>query len=206
LLEATKGNPVKKFVYASSSSIYGDAERLPTGEETVPSPVSPYGATKLLAENLCHVYFKSYSVPSVILRYFTVYGPRQRPDMAFNIFIARILHGEELEIFGDGEQSRDFTYVGDIVEGTILAGGGEPGSTYNIGSGRSSSLNSVISTIESIIGRKAKVRRSGKAMGDVRNTSADIARISKDLDFKPSISLRKGLERQIEAQRKSFKK
>src|SRR6266550_652055 len=126
LLEAVKGSPVEKFVYASSSSIYGDSERLPTPEDSMPRPVSPYGATKLAGESLCNVYFRNHSVPVVSLRYFTVYGPRQRPDMAFSVFISRIARGLELVVYGDGEQRRDFTFVADTAAATILASKSNP--------------------------------------------------------------------------------
>jgi len=200
LLEAVKGAGIKKLVYASSSSIYGDAERLPTPEETTPKPVSPYGATKLAAEHLCYVYFRNHGVPVVQLRYFTVYGPRQRPDMAFNKFISRISAGKEIVVFGDGEQKRDFTFVKDIVTGSILALEAEPGTTYNVGGGETVRLNDVIATMESMIGKKARVKRSETALGDVRETSADITRISRDLGYKPSTSLAEGLRQQVDAQ------
>ena len=178
LLEAAKDSPIKKFVYASSSSVYGDSEWMPTDEQTVPMPVSPYGATKLAGEALCHLYFRNYSVPVVSLRYFTVYGPRQRPDMAFSIFISKISNGREIELYGDGGQMRDFTFVGDTVSATVLAIKGKAGTTYNVGTGRSTSLNEVISNLEAIPGKKAKVKLSPNALGDVRNTSADISRIA----------------------------
>jgi nucleoside-diphosphate-sugar epimerase len=201
LLEATKQIPtVRRFVYASSSSIYGDAETLPTTELATPMPVSPYGATKLACEHLCHVYFRNYSVPTVALRYFTVYGPRQRPDMAFNIFITRIARGEQISVYGDGEQSRDFTFVGDTVAGTILATQAKPGSVYNVGAGNSTSLNQVISTIESIVGKKARIRRVPDALGDVKDTAADITRIKADLGYRPITSLVDGLKKQVAAQ------
>jgi UDP-glucose 4-epimerase len=200
LLEAAKGRPIRRFVCASSSSIYGDAERLPTNEDVVPRPVSPYGATKLLAENLCHVYLKNYSVPVVILRYFTVYGPRQRPDMAFNIFIRKISKGVEVAVYGDGEQRRDFTFVGDAVAGTVLASLANSGSVYNVGGGKSTSLNEVIAMIGEIVGKKAKVSRKGEEAGDVRSTSADIRRIKKDLGYEPKTSLLEGLKKQVATQ------
>jgi len=200
LLEALKAEPIKRFVYASSSSIYGESERMPTPEDVTPKPVSPYGATKLAAEHLCHVYFKNYGVRAVTLRYFTVYGPRQRPDMAFSRFISRISEGEEIEVFGDGEQRRDFTFVEDIVAGNILALDATPGGAYNVGAGKTVTVNEVIATLELIIGKKAKVRRVQPALGDVRNTSADITRISRDLGYRPRTGLTEGLRKQVEAQ------
>lgn len=200
LLEALKGTQVKKVVYASSSSIYGDSERLPTPEDTIPRPVSPYGATKLAGEHLCYVYFRNYGVPVVRMRYFTVYGPRQRPDMAFNKFISRIAAGKEIEVFGDGEQRRDFTFVKDIVAGNILALEAASGAVYNVGAGRAVSLNGVITTIESLVGKKARIKRRETALGDVRNTSADITGISRDLGYVPRTGLTEGLRQQIDAQ------
>jgi nucleoside-diphosphate-sugar epimerase len=200
LLESLKSSHVKKMTYASSSSIYGDSERLPTPEEVTPNPVSPYGATKLAAEHLCHVYFRNYGVPVVQLRYFTVYGPRQRPDMAFTKFISRISAGKEVELFGDGEQRRDFTFVSDIVAGSILAAGARPGTTYNIGAGKTVSLNDVIGVLESIIGKRARVKRREPALGDVRKTSADISRASGELGYSPRTGLEEGLRKQVDAQ------
>jgi nucleoside-diphosphate-sugar epimerase len=200
LLEALKGTKVKRVIYASSSSIYGDSERLPTPEETTPKPVSPYGATKLVAEHLCHVYFRNYGIPVVQLRYFTVYGPRQRPDMAFTKFISRISSGREIEVFGDGEQKRDFTYVKDIVAGNILAVKAKPGTTYNVGAGKTASINYVIATMESLIGKKARIKRRKSALGDVRNTSANITRISQDLGYEPMTGLAEGLRQQVRVQ------
>jgi nucleoside-diphosphate-sugar epimerase len=199
LLEALKDTQVK-MVYASSSSIYGDSERLPTPEDTPPRPVSPYGATKLEAEHLCYVYFRNFGVPVVRLRYFTVYGPRQRPDMAFSKFIAGISGGREIDVFGDGEQRRDFTFVKDIVTGSVLASNAKPGTVYNVGTGKTTSLNEVISSLESIFGKNARVKTFKTALGDVRNTSADITSISRDLGYKPTTSLAEGLRQQVKAQ------
>ena len=200
LLEALKGRKLEKLVYASSSSIYGDAEVLPTPEDVTPRPVSPYGATKLAGEHLCNVYFRNYGLPAVSLRYFTVYGPRQRPDMAFNRFISRISAGREIEIFGDGTQRRDFTFVGDVVAGTMLALRAKPGGTYNVGAGRTVTLNEAIAIAESLIGKKAKVRRRETAAGDVRSTSADISRIRDELGYSAQTPLEDGLNAQVSYQ------
>ena len=200
LLEALKGVPIKKMIYASSSSIYGDSERFPTPEETTPRPVSPYGATKLDGESLCHVYLRNHSIPVVVLRYFTVYGPRQRPDMAFHTFISRIARGQGIAVYGDGEQRRDFTFVGDTVAATVLASEAKPGSVYNVGGGSSTSLNQVILTIESILRKKARIKRLPSALGDVKDTSADIARIRADLSYEPVTPLTAGLRMQVAAQ------
>jgi nucleoside-diphosphate-sugar epimerase len=202
LLEAVKGTRLKRLIFASTSSIYGDSERLPTNEDAVPMPISPYGATKLLSENLCQIYLKNYSVPVVVLRYFTVYGPRQRPDMAFNIFITKIARGEEIIVYGDGDQRRDFTFVDDIVAGTVLASGASPGSVYNVGAGNSVALSDVISNLETILRRKAKIIRQERAAGDVRSTSADIRRIKKDLGYEPKTPLLEGLRKQVAFQAK----
>lgn len=203
LLEAAKEIGLEKLVYASSSSIYGDAETTPTPEDTTPMPVSPYGATKLAGEHLCNVYFRNYGLPAVSLRYFTVYGPRQRPDMAFSRFISSISSGSEVEVFGDGTQRRDFTFVGDIVAGTILALRAKPGTKYNVGAGQTFSLNEVIAIIESVIGKRAKVKRHEVATGDVRSTSADITRIRGDLGYVPRTSLEDGLRAQVLGRNKS---
>ncbi|HEV2390675.1 MAG TPA: NAD-dependent epimerase/dehydratase family protein [Nitrososphaerales archaeon] len=200
LLEAVKQTgTIKKFVYASSSSIYGDAEALPTPETTAPKPVSPYGATKLTGENLCHVYFRNYSLPVVVLRYFTVYGPRQRPDMAFNAFMSKVARGQEITVYGDGNQRRDFTFVADTVAATILALRAQAGTVYNVGAGRSTSLNEVVSTIESVLGKKARIRHESSAPGDVMDTSADITRIKADLGYEPATTLTEGLKLQAAA-------
>jgi UDP-glucuronate 4-epimerase len=199
LLEAIKGTKAK-MVYASSSSIYGDSERFPTPEEATPRPVSPYGATKLTAEHLCYVYFRNYGTPVVGLRYFTVYGPRQRPDMAFAKFINGISEGTEIKVFGDGGQRRDFTYVKDIVSGSMLAIDAKPGTVYNVGTGNTIPLNQVIAALESIIGKKARVKRLEVALGDVRTTSADITKISRDLGYRPETAIEEGLRQQVKAQ------
>jgi len=198
LLEAVKGAGVKRFILASSSSIYGDSEQYPTPEDVVPKPVSPYGVTKLAAEHLCHVYLHNYDLPAVVLRYFTVYGPRQRPDMAFSIFISRMVTGKEITIYGDGSQQRDFTYVDDIVSATMSAVDARSGTIYNVGSSEPKAVNEVIETLEDILQKKARVKRTAFASGDVRRTCADITRIAADLGYGTTCSLREGLKRQIE--------
>lgn len=197
LLEACKDSKVKRFVYASSSSIYGNAEAYPTSEDAIPSPLSPYGATKLAAESLCQVYRANFRVPVVILRYFTVYGPRQRPDMAFHRFISRIIRGEQIEIYGDGDQERDFTFVDDVVSATMLAVRATPGGVYNVGSGRTVPLTEAISRIEAECDRKAKIAFRKNAAGDVTKTSADISRIKAELGYEPKSSLKDGLKAQV---------
>jgi UDP-glucose 4-epimerase len=197
LLEAAKGKEIRRFIYVSSSSIYGDAEQLPTPEGTIPKPNSPYGVTKLGGEHLCEVYRKSFDTPTVVLRYFTVYGPRQRPDMAFNRFVQRISQGEELEVYGDGSQMRDYTFVKDTVAATLLARDAKVGRTYNVGTGRSYALNEAIEIMSSIVGKKAKVKHLLSASGDVSKTSADISRIKSELGYRPAVDLKEGLVEQI---------
>lgn len=199
ILEAVKGFPIRKFLYASSSSVYGDSEQLPTSEEICPRPLSPYGATKLAGEHLCLLYERNYGVPVIILRYFTVYGPRQRPDMAFYRFIRAMLNREEILICGDGEQTRDFTFVDDAVDGTLRGAWlGEPGQVFNIGGGASVSLNCVINHLERLLRIPARVRYSKTEAGDVRHTSADIRWAQRLLGYTPRVGLPEGLAREVE--------
>jgi UDP-glucose 4-epimerase len=194
LLEAAKGLPLERFVYASSSSVYGDLAELPMREDAFVQPVSPYGVTKLAAEHLCHLYFVNHGVPTVSLRYFTVYGPRQRPDMAFNRFIRAALAGEPIRLYGDGGQTRDFTFVADAVAATAEAGGrGRPGAVYNIGGGSRVSMNEVLSILEGVLGRSIDVRREGSQKGDMRDTFADTTRARGDIGFSPRHTLAQGL-------------
>ena len=202
LLEAVKSGALKKFVYASSSSIYGDAEKFPTSEDALPRPVSPYGVTKLAGEHLVFAYGSTCGIPVVTLRYFTVYGPRQRPDMAFHCFIHAIQRGEEIVVYGDGEQTRSFTFVGDVVEGTLRAGlSGVVGDVFNIGGGSQVSVKQVIEILQDIMGQRARVRYSASQRGDVRHTGADIRRATRELGYAPVTLLEEGLRRQVEAVR-----
>jgi UDP-glucuronate 4-epimerase len=196
LLEAVKTWPEKRFVYASSSSIYGDAERLPTPETLTPQPVSPYGMTKLAAEHLCQLYRASYGVDVVLLRYFSVYGPRQRPDMAFNIFCHAAIKNEPLTVFGDGRQTRDFTFIEDVVAGTRTAASisRAVGGVYNIGGGSQASVAEAIELIEKFAGRSLNVRYVERQQGDVKDTGADVTRAQTDLGFVPRVALQDGLE------------
>jgi nucleoside-diphosphate-sugar epimerase len=199
LLETARTVPLERFVFASSSSVYGDAERLPTPEDTVLRPVSPYGATKALGEHLAHVYTRNYGVPIVSLRYFTVYGPRQRPDMAFHRAIEAGLAGTPFGLFGDGNQTRDFTYVEDAVAGTVAAGlQGRNGSVYNLGGGSRVSMNEVLDTIGDLVGRPLDIERSESQRGDARDTAADTSRARAELGFAPSRTLQEGLAQQVE--------
>ena len=199
LLESAKKYNIKKFVYASSSSVYGNTKRFPTSELVLPKPFSPYGLTKLAAENLCGLYYENYGVPVVSLRYFTVFGPRQRPDMAISRFINLINEGRSLDIFGDGKQKRDFTYVEDIVRANIFAANSKvEGEVFNVGSGNPVELIEVINSLEKKIGKKAKLNYISNQRGDVRDTSADSSKIEEMLGFKPSVDLEVGLAKQVE--------
>jgi nucleoside-diphosphate-sugar epimerase len=194
LLEAAKEVDLRKFVYASSSSVYGDAETYPTSEDVTPNPVSPYGVTKLAGEHLCHLYSTNYQLPVVILRYFTVYGPRQRPDMAFHKFIRAILRDEEIVIYGDGEQTRDFTYIDDIIDANVSAlDASFSGEVINIGGGSRITVNEAIRVIENVTGKKARTKYVGEQKGDVRHTGADISRAEKMLGYRPAYNLEKGI-------------
>jgi len=198
LLEFYKEHKIKKFVYASSSSVYGDAE-LPMREDSLLKPVSPYGVTKLAGENLCYLYWKNYGVPTVSLRYFTVYGPRQRPDMAIHKFVNAILNEEEITVFGDGTQTRDFTFVDDVVEANILASAnGIKGEVFNVGGGSRVSVNELIKKIEETTGKKARINYIEKQKGDVRDTLADTGKISNELNWKPRVKIEEGLMRFVE--------
>jgi nucleoside-diphosphate-sugar epimerase len=195
LLEACVNRPIHRFVYASSSSLYGDNVSIPMREDALPQPVSPYGVTKLAAEQLGYLYHVNHGVPSTALRYFTVYGPRQRPDMAFHRFIRASLDGAPITLYGDGEQTRDFTYVADAVAATIGAGDrGVPGRAYNVGGGSRVSMNQVIEIIGRIAGRPLEVRREAAQKGDMRDTYADTSLARADLGFAPSVSLEQGIE------------
>jgi nucleoside-diphosphate-sugar epimerase len=195
LLEASKGLPLAKFVYASTSSVYGDTDDLPMREEGLTRPVSPYGATKLAAEHLCHLYWKAFAVPTVSLRFFTVYGPRQRPDMFFHLFMRALRRGDEMPLFDDGEQTRDFTFCQDIVDGVVAAatypGKGE---VFNLGGGSEVSLLNAISLAEKIAGRTSKLKRFDRQKGDVRHTKARLDNAKDKLDYRPKIDLAQGLE------------
>ena len=195
LLEACVGRPIERFVHASSSSVYGDNASIPMREDALPRPVSPYGVTKLSAEQLGYLYFVNHRVPTAAMRYFTVYGPRQRPDMAFHRFIKAALRDEELSLYGDGEQTRDFTFVADAVAATVAAATrGVPGRSYNIGGGSRVSMNQVIDLIGRIAGRPLRVKREATKNGDMRDTYADTSLARQDLGFAPSVSLEDGIK------------
>jgi nucleoside-diphosphate-sugar epimerase len=199
LLEACKRVKVTKLVYASSSSVYGDTDDLPMREDGGTRPVSPYGVSKLAAEHLCYLYWKAYGTPTVSLRFFTVYGPRQRPDMFFHIFMRRLFLGEEIPLYDDGEQSRDFTYCADIVDG-LVAAACYPGSgdIFNLGGGSQTTLLRAIQLVEKISGRKAKLTKFERQRGDVRHTRASLEQAKEKLGYRPSVPLEEGLSRQWE--------
>lgn len=199
LLEAAKDLPLKKLVFASSSSVYGLTPDLPMSESSSLLPLSPYGVTKLAAEKLCFLYFKNFGVPAVSLRFFTVYGPGQRPDMAFHKFFRAIRDGREITVYGDGRQTRDFTYVDDIVEANVSAlHRGRVGHVYNIGGGHREILDSLFPLFERICGRPVRLRKEARQKGDVLHTFAKINKARKDLAFRPRMSLEEGLRREWE--------
>jgi UDP-glucose 4-epimerase len=199
LLEMLTGRPIARLVYASSSSVYGDVAPIPMREDAYIQPVSPYGVTKLAAEHLCNLYHANHGVPAVSLRYFTVYGPRQRPDMGFHRFIRAALLGEPITLFGDGEQSRDFTFVDDAVGATMAAGDrGRPGTVYNIGGGSRVTINQVLDLVARLTGRRLDIRRLPAEKGDMRDTFADTTRARAELGFIPTHSLETGLAAECE--------
>ncbi len=197
LLEWARRAGLRRLVYASSSSVYGDTGKLPMHEEDLPRPLSPYGVTKLAAEHLCRLYHQNFGVPAVSLRYFTVYGPAQRPDMAFQRFIGAVKRGEEVTIYGSGEQTRDFTYVDDIVTANLAAARmpGVEGRIYNIGGGSRISVNGVLEILGQISGQTVKTRRESVQAGDPPHTFADTTRAKAELGFSPHTSLAEGLAR-----------
>ncbi len=194
LLEACRDRPIERFVHASSSSVYGDHVALPMREDALPRPLSPYGVTKLAAEHLCMLYHENCGVPAVALRYFTVYGPRQRPDMAFHRFLSALLAERPIDLYGDGEQTRDFTFVEDAVAATVAAGErGAAGAIYNVGGGSRVSMNQVIDVLARCAGRNPDVRPNAPQKGDMRDTFADTARARADLEFVPRVTLEEGI-------------
>jgi nucleoside-diphosphate-sugar epimerase len=194
LLEHCTDRALERFVYASTSSVYGDAVPIPMREDARPQPVSPYGVTKLAAEHLCFLYQASFGVPCVAVRYFTVYGPRQRPDMGFHRFLSAALDGRPITRYGDGEQTRDFTFVADAVAATRAAGlQGVPGEVYNVGGGSRVSVNEVFDLIGRVTGRAVQLELLPPQLGDMRDTYADTSRAREVLGFQPSVTLADGL-------------
>jgi nucleoside-diphosphate-sugar epimerase len=199
LLEAAKDAPqLERFVYASTSSVYGNAETMPTHEGIAPQPVSPYGITKLAAERLGSLYHTNFDVPFCALRYFTVYGPRQRPDMGFHKFFKAAIEGRAIEVYGDGQQTRDFTFVSDAVAANLAAAAAPAatGQIFNIGGGSRVVLADVLDLMAQISGRPIKRRHIGQAMGDARHTAADVTKARQILGYNPTIDLETGLTRE----------
>ena len=185
---------LQRFVYASTSSVYGP---FASGDETLPTrPVSPYGVTKLAGEQLCRAYGEAYGLPVVALRYFSVYGPRQRPDMGYHLFIRALLRGEPITVYGDGQQVRGNTYVSDCVAATLAAVAAHPGEVYNVGGGEAATVWDIIRKLEALAGRRAVVKQEAARAGDQRYTFADTAKLRSHLDWQPKVGLDDGLARQ----------
>lgn len=201
LLEWARRSKPERLVFASSSSVYGDSAKLPMHEDDLPCPMSPYGVTKLAAEHLCNLYQRNFSVPAVSLRYFTVYGPGQRPDMAFHRFISAMLRDEELVVYGSGKQTRDFTFIDDIIEANLAAAITEniEGRVYNIGGGSRISVNGVLEILGRLEGRKVKVRHEPVQAGDPPHTYADTTRAGDELNYKPQTAIEEGLRIMVES-------
>ena len=200
LLHAAVDANLRRFVFAGSSSIYGDSPDIPWRESTCPSPRSPYAITKLAAEHLCRSYHLDFGVPTVVVRYFTVYGPRQRPDMAFHKFLKAVLFDEPIPLFGSGRQTRDFTYVSDIVAGTLAAADAPPeavGQVFNLGGGSRVVLLDVLDMLAEVTGKPVTIQRLGRQAGDVRHTWADISRSQAMLGYAPRVGLQEGLAREF---------
>jgi UDP-glucose 4-epimerase len=194
LLERYRDSKLERFVYASSSSVYGDAEQYPTPETLLPKPFSPYGVTKLAGEHLVLLYGRNFGLPVAGLRYFTVYGPRQRPDMAFHRFCRSMLRGEEILVYGDGRQSRDFTFIDDAIEANLRAWkSSAPQGVYNVGGGSQVEVLEAIRILEGVLGVKARLRFEERPPGDPLRTRADASRIRADLGFTPATPIADGL-------------
>jgi nucleoside-diphosphate-sugar epimerase len=196
LLEAARraAGRLRRLVYVSTSSVYG---RFASGDETLPTkPISPYGVTKLAGEQLCRAYGEVYGLPVVVLRYFSVYGPRQRPDMGYHLFIRAMLRQEPITVYGDGQQVRGNTYVADCVAATIAAVDAHPGEIYNVGGGEAATVWDIIHRLEALAGRKANIKQEPARAGDQRYTFADTAKLRTHLGWEPRVSLEDGLARQ----------
>jgi nucleoside-diphosphate-sugar epimerase len=202
LLQAAHDTGVRRFVYASSSSIYGNALTYPTSETTTPAPFSPYGVTKLAAEHLCRAYAQNFGLATVSLRYFTVYGPRQRPDMSIHRLIGAVRGGPPFPLFGDGSQIREFTHVDDIVDANLRAldADVDPGSVYNISGGSEIALLDLIKMVEDVAGAAIPIEARPAEAGDVRRNGGDTSRAAAELGWQPAMGLREGIRSQVEWQ------
>jgi nucleoside-diphosphate-sugar epimerase len=205
LLEAVRGmTTLRRFVYASTSSVYG---RYGSGDETLPArPISPYGVTKLAAENLCRAHSEECGLPLIVLRYFSVYGPRQRPDMGYHRFIDALLRDQLVTVYGDGLQSRGNTYIEDCVAATVAVLGAPLGEVYNVGGGETANVWEILGKLERIVGRRAVVHREAARPGDQRVTGADTSKLYRHLGWQPRIGLDEGLARQVAWQQGQFQR
>jgi len=198
LLEYYKDRNLRKFVYASSSSIYGNVNELPIREEAPKNPFSPYGVTKLAAENLCNLYYMNYGTPTVSLRYFTVYGPRQRPDMAINKFVNAALSGGVIEEYGDAKQTRDFTYISDAMQANLQAAQSDViGESFNIGGGSRISVIELVRLIKDAVGKDIQIKHIEAQKGDVRDTYADTTKARKLIGYIPEVGIRDGIKKYV---------
>lgn len=197
VLEAARSGGAR-VVYASSSSVYGDTDQLPMNERARCRPLSPYGVSKLAGEHLCDLYTVNFAVPTATVRFFTAYGARQRPDMAFHRFLRAALTGEPIKVFGDGRQTRDFTHVSDIVSGIVLAADPAASGVYNLGGGSRVSLLQAIDVIGQVCGRDLQVESGATEAGDVKDTWADLTRAKSELGYAPQVGLRQGLDEERE--------
>ncbi|MDW7726664.1 MAG: GDP-mannose 4,6-dehydratase [Candidatus Methanoperedens sp.] len=196
LLEYYRDRNLRKFVYASSSSIYGNVNDLPIREEAPKNPFSPYGVTKLAGENLCSLYYKNYGTPTVSLRYFTVYGPRQRPDMGIHKFVHAAQKGDVIEVYGDGTQTRDFTFVSDAVQANMLAAECDViGESFNIGGGSRISVIELLKLIENAVGRDIILKHVEAQKGDVQDTYADVMKARYMIGYVPAVGIEEGIKR-----------
>lgn len=199
VMAASTCSSLKRFVYASTSSVYG---RYGSGDESLPArPISPYGVTKFAAEQLCRAYSDEFGLPLVVLRYFSVFGPRQRPDMGYHKFVNALLHNDPITVFGDGQQIRGNTYIDDCVAATVAAIDANIGEVYNVGGGETASVWDIIHKLEAITGRSARIDRAVSRPGDQRQTMADTTKLSRHLGWKPRVCLDDGLARQVDWQR-----
>lgn len=202
VLEAIRGSDVKKLIFASSSSIYGKVKSLPIKEDHPARPISPYGVSKLCCERYCEVYHDVYGIDYISLRYFTVFGPRMRPDLAISIFTGKALAGEDIVIFGDGSKSRDFTFVDNIVDANVSAMTAGSGA-YNVGGGRDVTIEKLAETIIDLAGSKSRIVHKEGLPGDMEHTLADISRARRDLGYEPAVSVDEGLRIYVDLIRRS---